>query len=320
MAGNAKSPFPPNNVAPLGPDGQFSRVWLDFFVAIFRRTGAEGGFDLSALKLLVDQLQAALKVQAGEIDDIDVQLAERSTGSLAGQVADMFAALSAHVDAQIAQAFAAAQRRDEGVEIDALVAQAAAASAARSDDRGDAGESSAVGYLERRINELEVRLAEGFAIAVDQVSGLGTMSTQNANSVAITGGSVQASGTLNSAVATGGEAHVDSISGTAFGRIYFRDSDNNFGFFVSDSGGTATRLRIIGSSGAIRIAESAGNVLIGTATDNGSDKLQVNGSIAMSPTTTTTAPAAGGAGALPATPTGYANIRIGGTVRKIAYY
>lgn len=36
--------------------------------------------------------------------------------------------------------------------------------------------------------------------------------------------------------------------------------------------------------------------------------------------TTTTAPAAGGAGALPATPTGYATIQFGGTARKVAYY
>lgn len=62
------------------------------------------------------------------------------------------------------------------------------------------------------------------------------------------------------------------------------------------------------------------NVLIGTTTDDGVNKLQVNGSIAMNPTITTTAPSAGGAGALPATPTGYATMYIGGVARKIAYY
>jgi hypothetical protein len=44
------------------------------------------------------------------------------------------------------------------------------------------------------------------------------------------------------------------------------------------------------------------------------------GTLAFTPATTTTAPAAGGAGALPATPTGYAAITIGGIARKIAYY
>jgi hypothetical protein len=44
------------------------------------------------------------------------------------------------------------------------------------------------------------------------------------------------------------------------------------------------------------------------------------GTIAISPATTTTAPAAGGAGALPATPAGYMTITIGGVDRKVAYY
>jgi hypothetical protein len=37
-------------------------------------------------------------------------------------------------------------------------------------------------------------------------------------------------------------------------------------------------------------------------------------------TTTTTAPAAGGAGALPATPAGYVTIIVAGVARKVAYY
>jgi hypothetical protein len=36
--------------------------------------------------------------------------------------------------------------------------------------------------------------------------------------------------------------------------------------------------------------------------------------------TTTTAPAAGGAGALPATPKGYVTVSIGGTNRQVPYY
>lgn len=74
------------------------------------------------------------------------------------------------------------------------------------------------------------------------------------------------------------------------------------------------------SDSKFRIKMGSGNVLIGTATDDGANKLQVNGGIAMNPATTTTAPSAGGAGALPATPTGYATVYIGGVARKIAYY
>jgi hypothetical protein len=43
--------------------------------------------------------------------------------------------------------------------------------------------------------------------------------------------------------------------------------------------------------------------------------------ISFNPTTTTvTAPAAGGAGALPATPAGYVTILVNGVPRKVAYY
>ena len=48
---------------------------------------------------------------------------------------------------------------------------------------------------------------------------------------------------------------------------------------------------------------------------------QLNGAIQLvSPATTTVAPAAGGAGALPATPAGYVTITIAGTARKLPYY
>lgn len=48
--------------------------------------------------------------------------------------------------------------------------------------------------------------------------------------------------------------------------------------------------------------------------------MTLTGPFSFAPTTTTTAPSAGGAGALPATPTGYATVTIGGTARKFAYY
>lgn len=67
--------------------------------------------------------------------------------------------------------------------------------------------------------------------------------------------------------------------------------------------------------------KSTGEVLINqTAVDGSGNKLQVNSGISIAPSTTTTAPAAGGAGALPATPTGYATLRINGVDRKFPYY
>jgi hypothetical protein len=104
-------------------------------------------------------------------------------------------------------------------------------------------------------------------------------------------------------------------------------------FVVQDFGSATTRnagLRMKMASGANKwniyadgSANSyhAGALQIGSSTNDGSgNKLQVSTGISISPATTTTAPAAGAAGALPATPTGYATIRIGGTDRKIAYY
>jgi hypothetical protein len=44
------------------------------------------------------------------------------------------------------------------------------------------------------------------------------------------------------------------------------------------------------------------------------------GALSIAPTTTTTAPGAGGAGALPATPAGYMTVTVNGTARKVPYY
>lgn len=49
-------------------------------------------------------------------------------------------------------------------------------------------------------------------------------------------------------------------------------------------------------------------------------KTQSQAESTLNGTTQTTAPAAGGAAALPATPTGYVTVRVNGTDRRIAYY
>jgi hypothetical protein len=61
-------------------------------------------------------------------------------------------------------------------------------------------------------------------------------------------------------------------------------------------------------------------LLVGTTTDDGVNKLQVNGDIRVDGTTATTVGAAGAASALPATPVGYLQINIGGTNYKLPYY
>jgi hypothetical protein len=85
---------------------------------------------------------------------------------------------------------------------------------------------------------------------------------------------------------------------------------------------------VVGSTAGIRIGYSttqdnyydADNHYFRTSAD--SSLMTVSGSTGISVTVTssTTSPAAGGAGALPATPTGYMQLTINGTVRRIPYY
>lgn len=56
-----------------------------------------------------------------------------------------------------------------------------------------------------------------------------------------------------------------------------------------------------------------------TATSVSADSVSA-GDLELSPATTTASPSAGAAGALPATPSGYATISINGTAHKIPYY
>ncbi len=86
---------------------------------------------------------------------------------------------------------------------------------------------------------------------------------------------------------------------------------------LTGNGATTPAKTIRVNSGVLQVM-SNGYSAIMSLDDSGN--LTVTGGLTMSPATTTTAPSAGGAGALPATPAGYATVTIGGTARKIAYY
>jgi hypothetical protein len=66
--------------------------------------------------------------------------------------------------------------------------------------------------------------------------------------------------------------------------------------------------------GAFTVAVAASNVLVVDKDASG------NGRVAVAVASTTSAPAAGGAGALPATPAGYMTITVNGVARQIPYY
>jgi hypothetical protein len=98
--------------------------------------------------------------------------------------------------------------------------------------------------------QLPVLAASDIAIANTQVSGLGTMSTQNANSVAITGG------TLNGVTIGGTTA--GAITGTTITATTF----NGAGTGLT---GTASALSIGGSAGSATTATTATNLANGAA-------------------------------------------------------
>lgn len=71
----------------------------------------------------------------------------------------------------------------------------------------------------------------------------------------------------------------------------------------------------------VRLDHVNGRVYLGNGTVEPTAYLGVAGSmLRLETSTSTTAPAAGGAGALPATPAGYMDVYVGGAVRKIPYY
>ncbi|MBC8642132.1 hypothetical protein IAG25_35595 [Caballeronia sp. EK] len=94
MAGSP-TPFPPYEVPFLGPDGRVNRVWWDFLLTIFNRTGANAGGDLSALKTLLDDVAALLKKQGLRIDELDMQAAALVAIPLLGALARRVAELEA---------------------------------------------------------------------------------------------------------------------------------------------------------------------------------------------------------------------------------
>jgi hypothetical protein len=67
-------------------------------------------------------------------------------------------------------------------------------------------------------------------------------------------------------------------------------------------------------------ATARSNLGLGAANSPTFSSLTLTGGFSFAPTTTTAAPAAGVAGALPATPSGYATVTIDGISRQIAYY
>jgi hypothetical protein len=139
------------------------------------------------------------------------------------------------------------------------------------------------------------------AIANSAVSGLGTMSTQNANNVAITGGNVS-SVTLNGG--TYANANITSVVAT-FPNNYLANSSTTLGNATLTLGGTTA------SVGNLTLANTT--ISSGTVTANvTSNNVNFTGTTSVSATFATSS--------LPLVPEGYITILIGGVNKKIPYY
>ena len=135
------------------------------------------------------------------------------------------------------------------------------------------------------------------SIANSSVTGLGTMATQNANAVVITGG------TINTVAHTGGtfaSVNITSVAAT-FPNSYLANSTATLGNATITLGGTTT---------------SIGNLTLNNVTiPSGTMNVQ-----AANLTSTTTANATFATSSLPLVPAGYIQVNLNGTVVKVPYY
>jgi len=172
--------------------------------------------------------------------------------------------------------------------------------------------------------------AESFAaFALDQ-----TMGAILDNVVVTTGGTTTNLIGINLSGALFGAVTTCYLSGFATGRDLIANSSSGRVFILANTGsGLQNKLSTTDSS-------STGNVYgdhFGSGSNygmewtanytafrlaDGTEKVRVdtNGLNLVNHTTGTSSPSAGGAGALPATPTGYVTVMINGTARKVAYY
>jgi hypothetical protein len=140
------------------------------------------------------------------------------------------------------------------------------------------------------------------------VAGLGTMATQNANAVAITGGSVTANLTSGNVTITGGtinsvsfaSANITSVAAT-FPNSYLTNSSATLGNTAITLGSTTT---------------AVGNLTLNNVTiPSGSVNVQVTNL-----TSTTSAAATFATASLPLVPAGYIQVNLNGVVVKVPYY
>ena len=162
----------------------------------------------------------------------------------------------------------------------------------------------------------QITNAQNVAITIPSgnVTGLGTMATQNANAVVITGG------TINSVAHSGGtfaSANITSVAAT-FPNSYLANANVIIGNTTVTLGSTVTTL---GNVTLQNVTISSGN---GTFTNLSSSNVSITGGTinvqATNIVSTTSSTATFATSSLPLVPAGYIQVDLNGTVVKIPYY
>lgn len=157
----------------------------------------------------------------------------------------------------------------------------------------------------------------------------GTTNIQVANSLA-NQLEVRLAGTrVMMSVTTGGQLNLDGSG--SFGRGSQASLPGTQaatkGAYIGRSAGGTVGIELGDGTNSFRVVNTGSNEIAFERTGitqlgkfNSSGDFFITKGLSFAPTTQTTAPSAGAGAALPATPAGYADITINGTLRKIAYY
>lgn len=160
------------------------------------------------------------------------------------------------------------------------------------------------GVIEQSTNKIPYRITAGYFGNKDRVDR------------SIINGVYRTFGPVDSYQAKNIEAPGDQIAGTTPGKSFYETdaaADSKAWLMVASGGVFSIRaIKDDGSLGQILAQFTRTQMQVGP--DSAGTYFRVNG------TSQTTAPAAGAASALPATPAGYITININGTDRKVAYY
>jgi hypothetical protein len=101
---NQATPFPPSDMPFIDASGRVNRIWLDFLVSIFHRTGGATGSDIAGLTALVNEHTQRINSLDGEVIDLELLIESNPMGAMFAAVLGRMAALEMLVASQPAAA------------------------------------------------------------------------------------------------------------------------------------------------------------------------------------------------------------------------